>query len=387
MALTTCVARFWTLPLLKMPPKRRGASQPPGGRAAKAPRRPAQRTTDTPVRGRRRSASATATVTRPEDTSVDTTADAIANAVLLRLEQSGRLLPVRSPEVEVPAISTPPPLSATSSRSGVARDDSDPEHFLDQLLGGELPTQLPGYSIITRPLGSHISPTLRQNIIAGKYVNLSLLLQDDGLGDQHDHQQVTLQVTPGENTPHLAVVKPTHTKDITTIAQWSTAFCVYAAVLTEHFPQRAPGLFKHMSDVSDMARNFGGLAWKTYDECFRRDMTNHSLSFGQIHWDLRFRCLEKSAPLHGHPFRKAPRPTGRQLPNQRSYQTGQCFRFEQSGACSKSGCQYKHTCAKCSGTHPTDHCGTRSTSKATKPFGPRRGGLHQPANSSNTNKH
>ena len=37
-------------------------------------------------------------------------------------------------------------------------------------------------------------------------------------------------------------------------------------------------------------------------------MTNHSLSFGQIHWDLRFRCPEKSAPLHGHPFRKAPRP-------------------------------------------------------------------------------
>ena len=211
LALTTCVARFWTL-LLKMPPKRRCASQPPGGRAAKAPRRPAQRTTDTPVRGRRRSASATATVTRPEDTSVDTTADAIANAVLLRLEQSGRLLPASSPEVEVPVIPTPPPLSeTTSSRSGVPIDDSDPEHFLDELLRGELPTQLPAHSIITRPLGSHISPTLRQTIIAGKYVNLSLLLQDDGLGDQY-RQQVTLQLTPGQNAPHLAVVKPTHNK-------------------------------------------------------------------------------------------------------------------------------------------------------------------------------
>ena len=77
LALTTCVARFWTL-RLKMSPKRRGASQPPNGRAAKITRRTQQRTTDTPVRGRRRSATATATATRPGDKSADTTADAIA---------------------------------------------------------------------------------------------------------------------------------------------------------------------------------------------------------------------------------------------------------------------------------------------------------------------
>ena len=83
------------------------------------------------------------------------------------------------------------------------RDDisDDPEHSLNELRGGELPTQLPGYSIITRPLGSHISPNLRQNSIAGKYVHLSLLLQDDGLRDQH-HQKVTLQVTPGQQPAH-----------------------------------------------------------------------------------------------------------------------------------------------------------------------------------------
>ena len=45
-----------------------------------------------------------------------------------------------------------------------------------------------------------------------------------------------------------------------------------------HYPQRAPGLSEHMSDVSAVARSFGGMAWRYYDECFRRDMTKHGVS-------------------------------------------------------------------------------------------------------------
>ena len=55
-----------------------------------------------------------------------------------------------------------------------------------------------------------------------------------------------------------------------------------------HYPQRAPGLFEHISDVSAVARSFGGMAWRYYDECFRRDVTTHSLSFGQVHLGFAF---------------------------------------------------------------------------------------------------
>lgn len=34
-----------------------------------------------------------------------------------------------------------------------------------------------------------------------------------------------------------------------------------------------------MSDVSAVAPSFNGMAWGYYDECFRRDMTTHGLSF------------------------------------------------------------------------------------------------------------
>ena len=52
--------------------------------------------------------------------------------------------------------------------------------------------------------------------------------------------------------------------------------------------------------------------------------------------------------------RKPPLSTGHQLPNQRSYQTGQCFRFERSGACSKPGCQLKNTWWRQVLRHPTN---------------------------------
>ena len=149
---------------------------------------------------------------------------------------------------------------------------------------------------------------------------------------------------------------------MTTIYQWSSTFCIYAAVLTEQFLQRALGLFKHMSDVSDMARKYPGMAWKTYDECFRRDMQIHSLSFGNIHWDVRFfRCLERNANFAGNSFRN-------RLSRYRTFQKGQCYLF---GACRKSACSFRHACAKRSGKHPTARCEVGSPYTAARRFGTR----------------
>ena len=65
-----------------------------------------------------------------------------------------------------------------------------------------------------------------------------------------------------------------------------SVIAVYAAVITERYPHQAPGLFKDVSDIGEMKRRFGGTAWKSYDESFRRERKSHQLGFGQIRWDL-----------------------------------------------------------------------------------------------------
>ena len=235
-----------------MPPRKRGASQPPRSGNEKAPHRTARPTTDvkTPARGRRRSASARCgfrdECRRYRGSRTLATGAVWASSASPVVEQPAINLLPYSYVPDASAVDMAPDSDADSD------DNGDPEQLLSGLLGGELPTQLPGYSTINRPLGGHISAHLRRNIHAGKYVNQSHLLLDYGLTDQQQ-QQVTLQVIPGQRESHLSVAKPTTTKAITNISQWSPAFCIYAAVLTGRFPQRAPGLFKYMSDVCDFS--------------------------------------------------------------------------------------------------------------------------------------
>ena len=80
--------------------------------------------------------------------------------------------------------------------------------------------------------------------------------------------------------------------------------------------------------------NFRGLSWKRYDECFRPNPLEFAISM-----------LDKNAHCGGNSFRNMQRTGGRPLPKQRSYQTSQCFRFEQSGAYTKPACPHKHACA------------------------------------------
>ena len=310
---------------------------------------------------------------------VDATADAIAAAVMQRLVQSGRLLPAPNDPMQ-PAPSTS--LSAVDTMS----DTDGPDTIISDLLGGELSAPPSTYNVVNRPLGANLSDTLKKRIRRGDYVNLQHLLSDDGDFDEQQHQRMTLEVRSIGQEETLSVVKPNHTKEIPTTGQWLSAFTIYAAVLTEHSPQHAPGLFKHIADITEMARRFGGLAWKKYDESFRKEMKANGLHFGQVHWDARFRCLEQTVnnKAVGYSFRgQVNRSRGGfvrspAISNQ-LFQKGQCFQFEQFGSCTKSACHFKHACSKCFGKHPTSRCGLR-------PSHPRRGGRTIAPRAPNTNK-
>lgn len=377
------------------------------------------------------SASATEAQSTLAASSSANTAEAIAAAVMRHLEQSGRLLPVPPATVLPPRVNTLPtmrpsrtsripvstssmPLTSTtiashqpapipSSSTAVpaaphlVSDDSDSDFdaLVGDLLGGESHTPMPTYSVVNRPLGANLSDLLKSKIRKGDYVNLQHLLIDDDVAvddsyEQQQHKRLTLEVTHIGQQDALSLVTPSQPNRITTIGQWLSAFTVYAAVLTEHSPQLAPGIFKHISDITEMARRFGGLAWKRYDESFRRDMRANQLSFGQVNWDLRFRCLEQAVNKPGsYSFRGTNTRTpynrtrggvslGSSFPS-RAFQKGQCYQYEQFGSCPRPTCQFKHACAKCSGQHPTHRCSLRPA----RPQGVGRAGAIRP---SNTNK-
>ena len=328
-------------------------------------------------------------------------ADAIAAAVMRQLEQSGRLLPASGPEPvrairDAEAVPRASRLaeavpSASTSRNVVDADSDDSDQddvdaVLSGLLRGELYTPLPTYNVVNRPLGANLSDSLKARIRRGDYINLQLLLidydTDDDINEQQ-HQRLTLEITAIGQQDALSLVKPTRTKAITTIHQWVTAFSVYAAVLTENSPHQAPGLFKHIADITEMSRRFRGMAWCRYDTAFRREMGANHLMFGQVNWDLRFRCLEQASHKPGNYFfrgnaTRTPymRNRGTFAVGNKTFQKGQCFQFEQFGACPHPTCPFKHTCAKCSGKHPTNRCNMRSA----RPHSVRRGGAVRPAN-------
>ena len=272
--------------------------------------------------------------------------------------------------------------------SSVDSAEVDADAALSGILGGELYTPLPSYNVFNRPLGAGLSDALKAKIRRGDYVNLQLLLlssdNDDDEANEQQHQRLTLEVRPyGNQDSTLSLMKSSRTKDIMSIDQWVAAFTIYGAVLTESSPHLAPGIFKHISDITEMAHRFGGLAWCHYDKSYRKEMGANHLNYGQVNWDLRFRCLERASNKSGaYSFRgtqsRNPLVKGRGASSglSKGFQKGQCYQFEQFALCTKPACQFKHACAKCSGKHPTGRCSARPD----RPQGTGRAGAVRPAN-------
>ena len=134
---------------------------------------------------------------------------------------------------------------------------------------------------------------------------MQILLKEHEL-DDNQNQRVSLELTQIGTQQALTMAKSHSSKPISSYSQCVPAFAIYAAVMTERFPNLAPSLFKHISkhisDIADMDRRFRGMAWRLYDESFRREKKAHQLEFCQIHWYLRFRCLERPTQAGRPPF-------------------------------------------------------------------------------------
>ena len=106
-------------------------------------------------------------------------------------------------------IAAEPELQADASSVDIDGVDVDAAH--SGILGGELYTPLPSYSVfINRPLGADLSDALKAKIRGGEYVNIQLLLSSDNAYDEvHEQQHLTLEVIPNGNLDStLSLIKP-----------------------------------------------------------------------------------------------------------------------------------------------------------------------------------
>lgn len=120
---------------------------------------------------------------------------------------------------------------------------------------------------VSRPsddIARHISPNLRQKIISGENIDLSLLLENTQSMREYGMQQKIIMVQ-GE----LVVQHKHEAKTIVSVETWTDEFLVFMSVYCSVHRDQYLHLLKYMNIIRLGAKRICGMGWKTYDEQFR----------------------------------------------------------------------------------------------------------------------
>ena len=364
--------------LTGMPPKPKGKSRNRASASKCAPRRtPAQpqpavpdesaaqpSTLDTP----------TASGNQPLLLSQET----LLEGIYQRMRRDGLLdFGVTPPATAAPTeTAVPPPAPSTPAAFLATMPPAPPAHpaasALTQILAGE--SAPPGESAplashalattLSTPLAAHVSARLKEKIWEGRAIDMrSLLIRNDFYADSDSDDErpkkraKASKREPGSN-PALQ------------IAEFSSAFLTYTAIIAERHPDQIPGLLKHLSTVQRMARELGHDAWRAYDQRFRvLKQHDPSLAWGLTHIELYTEVAIAHAVRHAkpakqqRPFRAARSSDAGDYP--RRYNT--CYVFQRDGSCPLGAeCPYgsTHSCYECKGRHATRTCSKYKAKKA-----------------------
>ncbi len=70
---------------------------------------------------------------------------------------------------------------------------------------------------------------------------------------------------------------------ITDITLWTECYASLVAVLTTHYPEKAPQFMSYLRTIVRASRNFADTAWASYDAAFRHQAANRqSLEWATI---------------------------------------------------------------------------------------------------------
>ena len=187
-------------------------------------------------------------------------------------------------------------------------------------------------------LGFNVDAPTRAKIVAGEFVNLSMLLKQSL--DPNDTQGNTFQI----NSSGDLVLKPKQGPKITNMEQWLDAFLPFSSIYLAVHSNKAQQIIKYISDIRLFASKGGNFI--KYDEQFRlRLALDKSLDWDKIDSELWLQYSMQSKQ-------------GTQLGGNNQQGHNLCYTYNFQGACFKQGCPYAHLCLKanCHKQHPLTQC-------------------------------
>ena len=194
-------------------------------------------------------------------------------------------------------------------------------------------------STVTSPsLGTQLAPVnLKQKIIAGEYIDLTLLLINSqaSLSDKH-----TVIVSHGE----LLIEPKQQHKQIVNIETWTDAFLIFTSIYCNAHPLKFQDLLRYIHCIRLVSKRCSG-GWKAYDKQFRVRMTQDpSSSWAVIDPELWLIYMKNLPSAYGNNF------------STNQNRTYKCYNFNYSDNCTNHACAFSQSCLRCYGQHPLIQC-------------------------------
>ena len=235
----------------------------------------------------------------------------------------------------------------TSTASGTVTDPADPEEAAPAP-----PSASSADAANGRERGGTGNPAesvgvgIRQRIADDKYIALNVLLE---AGDRDDvtpaFQLINGLLQPMSRSPRV----------IGTFGAWCTAFLKFASIYLEAHPDAAAGLMSHMRQVCHLTAPGLGLAWREFDETFRksREVAPDKHPWGETASSSPMWLQAVAKGIGGN--------NQQQVPQSKPGGTGEatfrtCIAYNSARGCIMRGCRYQHACRVCRGFHPVYRC-------------------------------
>ena len=194
------------------------------------------------------------------------------------------------------------------------------------------------------PLGFAIVQKLKEQIWAGKFVDLGDLLVSEDDVDLH------VSIDPSAGSSFIVRKSKKHIK---TIADWDKAFSIFMAVYTQKpsFVQDLPDLLTYTAEVKNVAELGGDFIF--YDHKFRKERAAMAVpySWAIYRQDLFDKALRLGKLQGKSHYKTNQKFTINKVPK------GFCFDYHTPGKrCTRNPCPYKHACPCGRGAHTLPTC-------------------------------
>lgn len=134
------------------------------------------------------------------------------------------------------------------------------------------------------------------------------------------------------------------------IAQWTDAFFIFAAVYIEKYPTEAPHLLKYGHTIREIHQLHGDNAFRSYDEQFRKLKESLNVPWQNTIQELRLKAATNTRTFSSKVTQNSGQP----------FRSRFCFQYNRGERCTRNPCSFRHACMQCRGNHPKSKCSESS---------------------------